>query len=138
MNPPHPKAAATLLLLRWASYPSRADRKMDDRDGTPGDGWQGHGPEAASPNRQGQHGRVLRAAGVSNRVRMPAPKRQQPACNQDKEFDNPEPTTPRPSARPALLKQPRSKKEVQAGERFAGNDLGAAMLEHPAPWPSPA
>ena len=37
MNPPHHKAAATLPLLRWASYPSTADRKGDDSDLTPQD-----------------------------------------------------------------------------------------------------
>jgi hypothetical protein len=89
MNHPHQKAAATLPLVRWAIYPSIADRKVDDSDGTPRHGWQCHGPDAASPNRQGKHDRSLRAARASNRVRIPAPKRQQPAFTEDNEFDHP-------------------------------------------------
>ena len=75
MNYPHHKAAATLPLVRWAIYPYLADRRVYDIDVTPADGWQGHCPEAAYPNRQGQHGRVLRAARASNAVRIPASKR---------------------------------------------------------------
>jgi hypothetical protein len=89
MNASHQKAAATLPLLRWAIYPYLAERKVYDLDGTPGDDWQGDGREAAYPNRQGQHGRVVPAAWASNAVRSPAPKRQQPAFNEDNDGDNP-------------------------------------------------
>jgi hypothetical protein len=89
MNHSHKKAAATLPLVRWAIYPYLADRKLYDIDGTPGDGWQGDGPDAAYPNRQGKHDRSLRAARASDAVRSPAPKRQQPAFQEDNDGDNP-------------------------------------------------